>query len=80
MNKVYDNGAILLGNKKNVVNQIYNYMLEEEFDDFYMEILKDLEEFADETIVAISYDSGMSYNIDYWNEDNEVGESYEKIY
>ena len=38
------------------------------------EILKDLEEFSNETIVAINYDNGMGYSIDYWNENDVVKE------
>ena len=75
MNRVYDNGAIMLGNKKDIVNQIYNNMLVEENDEEYMEILKDLEELSNETIVAINYDCGMGYTIDYWHEDDIIKES-----
>ena len=32
------------------------------------EILQDLKELEDNTIVAINYDNGMGYTIDYWDE------------
>ena len=72
MNKLYDNGEILLGRKKDVVNQIYNNMLEEENDEEYTEILEDIKDFEDNTILAINYDNGMGYSIDWWEEKDEV--------
>lgn len=68
MNNLYDNGSILLGTKKDIVNQIYNNMLVEENDDEYMEILEDLKDLKEDTIVALNYDNGMGYSIDYWDE------------
>ena len=38
------------------------------------EILKDLEELSNETIVAINYDNGMGYTIDYWHENDIIKE------
>lgn len=72
MNKLYDNGEILLGRKKDVVNQIYNTMLEEENDEEYTEILEDIKDFEDNTILAINYDNGMGYSIDYWDEKDVI--------
>jgi len=72
MNKLYDNGSILLGTKKDIVNQIYNNMLEEENDEEYMQILEDLKDFKEDTIIALNYDNGMGYSIDYWEEKDEV--------
>lgn len=70
MNNLYDNGTILLGTKKDIVNQIYNNMLEEEQDEQYQEILEDLKDFKDDTIIALNYDNGMGYSFDYW----EIGD------
>jgi hypothetical protein len=72
MNKLYDNGEILLGRKKDIVNQIYNNMLEEENDEEYTEILEEIKDFEDNTILAIDYDNGMGYSIDYWEDKDEV--------
>jgi hypothetical protein len=72
MNKLYDNGEILLGRKKDIVNQIYNNMLVEENDEEYTEILEDIKDFEDNTILAINYDNGMGYSIDVWEEKDEV--------
>ena len=49
-------------------------MLEEEQDEFYMEILEELKDFKDNTIVAINYDNGMGYSIDYWEKEDIVKE------
>ena len=76
MNKIYDNGAIMLGNVKMVKEEIKKE-LEKNIDMFgadMEEILKDLEELSNETIVAINYDNGMGYSIDYWNKDSIVKE------
>ena len=75
MNDLYDNGEMLLGAKKNIVNQIYNNMLEEEDDEEYMQILEDLKDLKDDTIVAINYDNGMGYSIDYWTKEDKLEES-----
>lgn len=72
MNGLYDNGTILLGTKKDIVNQIYNNMLEEENDEEYMEILEDLKGFKEDTIVALNYDNGMGYSIDYWDSNDKL--------
>lgn len=76
MNKIYDNGAIMLGNVKMVREEIQKEM-KENVDMFCAdmeEILKDLKEFSNQTIVAINYDNGMGYSIDYWHENDIVKE------
>ena len=65
MNKIYDNGEILLGKVKDIIE----YTKKQEIIDEEMEeILQDLKDFEDNTIVAINYDNGMGYTIDYWDE------------
>lgn len=76
MNKIYDNGAIMLGSVKMVREEIEKE-IKENVDMFCVdmeEILKDLEELSNETIVAINYDNGMGYSIDYWHEDDIIKE------
>lgn len=70
MNNLYDNGTILLGKKQDIINQIYNNMLEEEQDDLYIELLEDLKGLKDDTIVALNYDNGMGYSYDYWEKED----------
>ena len=74
MNNIYDNGAIMLGNVKMVKEEIKRQM-EQDIDMCFAdmeEILKDLEELKDNMIVAINYDCGMGYSIDYWYENDKV--------
>lgn len=65
MNKIYDNGEILLGKVKDVIEYTKK---QETIDEEMEEILQDLKDFEDNTIVAINYDNGMGYTIDYWDE------------
>lgn len=75
MNKIYDNGEMLLGN----VNDIIKYT-EEQFEkgivdeEFKNDILEDLKGYSEDTIVAINYDHGMGYSIDYWDDRDIVKE------
>lgn len=71
MNKIYDNGTMVLGNVKNLKDYICRNCedLEE-----VKEIIQDLEDLDEKTIVALNYDCGMGYSIDYWNEDSIVKE------
>lgn len=65
MNKIYDNGEILLGKVKDIIEYTKK---QETIDEEMEEILQDLKDFEDNTIVAINYDNGMGYTIDYWDE------------
>ena len=76
MNKIYDNGAIMLGNVKMVKEELKRQMkqnIDMCFADME-EMLKDLKELKDNMIVAINYDYGMGYSMDYWHEDDIVKE------
>ncbi len=65
MNKIYDNGEILLGKVKDIIEYTKKQgTIDEEME----EILQDLKDFEDNTIIAINYDNGMGYTIDYWDE------------
>jgi hypothetical protein len=71
MNNIYDNGAIVLGTIYNVKEYLCKNC--EDFDDI-KEIIEDLENYDEDTIVAINYDMGMGYNIDYWRKNDIVKE------
>ena len=74
MNKIYDNGTMVLGNVKNMkVYLLENFNLEDE-DIYDKELFEFLDTLSNETIVTINYDCGMGYSIDYWNEDSIVKE------
>ena len=70
MNKIYDNGESLLGSIYNVKEYICRNAEDiSEIED----LINYLEDFDEDTIVAINYDNGMVYHIDYWIKNNIVG-------
>ena len=63
MQNVYDNGRLCLGEVGKIRQQLIDNAEETwEIED----ILEELKEFEDNTIVAINYDNGMGYSIEYW--------------
>ena len=63
MQNIYDNGRLCLGEVGKIRQQLINNAEETwEIED----ILEELKEFEDNTIVAINYDNGMGYSIEYW--------------
>ena len=80
MNNIYDNGTMVLGNVKNMkVYLLENFNLEDE-DIYDKELFEFLDTLSDETIIAINYDNGMGYSIDYWNKDSIVKECEQYVY
>ena len=72
MNKIYDNGSLLIGNIDLVIEEI-----EDDMDMLAVdkdELLKDLRELKDARaeIVCINYDNGMNYSIDYWSKGDVI--------
>ena len=70
MNNVYDNGTMVLGMVENVREYLIENMEEEELG--IKDILNDLNNELNDTIVAINYDCGMGYSIDYWTKEDIV--------
>lgn len=63
MQSIYDNGTIVLGTVKKIKKYLINNKeVVEDFDN----IMEDLEDLHDDDIVAINYDLGMGYTMDYW--------------
>ena len=63
MQNIYDNGRLCLGEVGKIRQQLIDNAEETwEIED----ILAELKEFEDNTIVAINYDNGMGYLIEYW--------------
>lgn len=63
MQNIYDNGRLCLGEVGKIRQQLIDNAEETwEIED----ILEELKEFEDNTIVAINYDNGMGYLIEYW--------------
>lgn len=63
MKEIYDNGRVCLGEVGKIKQDLIDNGAETwEIDD----IFEELKEFEDNTIVAINYDNGMGYSIEYW--------------
>ena len=63
MQNIYDNGRLCLGEVGKIRQQLIDNAEETwEIED----ILEELKELEDNTIVAINYDIGMCYSIEYW--------------
>lgn len=80
MNKIYDNGGIMLGNIDLVIKEIKRE-IENEIDMSDAnteELLKDLEDLKIRVpsveIVSVNYDTGMGYSFDYWTKNDEYKE------
>ena len=69
MQSIYDNGTMVLGTVKKIKKYLINNKeVVEEFDN----IIEDLEDLQDDDIVAINYDLGMGYTMDYWSNLDEL--------
>ena len=63
MQNIYDNGRVCLGEVGKIRQQLIDNAEETwEIED----ILAELKELEDNTIVAINYDNSMGYSIEYW--------------
>jgi hypothetical protein len=72
MNKIYDNGSLMIGNIKDIIKYIENDETLETWE--FEDLLNDLKELNDKVeIVMINYENPMGYSIDYWNKDDEIG-------
>lgn len=73
MNKIYDNGALMLGN----VQDILEYLATQNEDlelEMVTEIVEELEELEEDTIVCVNYEHPMGWSIDYWDSKSVVKE------
>lgn len=76
MKNVYDNGALMLGNIKDVIKEVKNE-IKDDIDMIFAdkdEILKELEELEsidDEMIVCINYEK-QDFDITYWTMDDKI--------
>lgn len=69
MNNLYDNGTMVLGRK----DKVYKYLIDNAEETWEIEdILHDIEDLEEDTIVAINYDLGMGYSIDYWDSKDRI--------
>ena len=63
MENIYDNGRVCLGK----VGKIRQKLIENANEEWEIkDILEELKELENDTIVAINYDNGIGYSIEYW--------------
>lgn len=69
MENIYDNGEICLGK----VEKIRQYLIDNTEETWEIEdILDELKTLNNDDVVAINYDNGMGYSIDWWTKDDKV--------
>lgn len=80
MNKIYDNGSLMLGSIDDVINEIEKE-IKEDIDMVYadkQDLLKELKDLKNKNIgvdiVYINYDRPMGYELNYWTKNNEIEE------
>lgn len=75
MGYIYDNGYKLLGLKQDLISYLRDSLITSDMEEEIYDIIKELQELEDDTVVVINYDNGMGYTIDYWEEKHIVKES-----
>lgn len=73
MNGLYDNGEMLLGTKRDILNYIkrqFDGELIAECD--YHEVIDVLRDLDYDTIIAINYDHGMGMSFDWWTNKDKM--------
>ena len=73
---IYDNGCVMLGKVRNIKQYLARLMTKLDYQDDARDILEDLKDMKDDTIVAINYDNPMGYNIEYWEFNDRVKENF----
>lgn len=73
MNYIYDNGELLLGTKRDIIEyqaRLVKAQLIEKED--YDEIVETLQDKKEDTIVCINYDNGMGLSFDFWENEDKL--------
>ena len=72
MNKIYDNGELLLGKYKHLLEFANKQLIDNEDDEVALEFKKELEDLKldDDTIVCVNYSSGMGNSYDWWSKED----------
>lgn len=77
MNKIYDNGALMLGNVQMVINEVESE-IKEDIDMVFtdkedlLEELKEIKNIDNNMIVCVNYENPMGYTINYWRENDII--------
>jgi hypothetical protein len=72
MENIYDNGALMIGNIKDIIKYIEQDENLEMWE--FEELLQDLKELknTETEIVMVNYENPMGYSIDYWDNNDIV--------
>jgi hypothetical protein len=73
MNKIYDNGALMIGRAKDILEYADLEKIDNEEILEIIKELKDLIKIDKDIIVYIDYENPMSYTINYWTSKNIIG-------
>lgn len=67
--KIYDNGCLMLGEYKQLLEFANKQLIDNEDDELILTIKQELEDLQldDDTIVCINYDSSMGNTYDWWD-------------
>ena len=77
MNRIYDNGALMLGDVNMVISEVEKE-LKEDLDMCFtdkkdlLKDLKELKEIDNNMIVCINYENPMGYDITYWDSKDKI--------
>ena len=66
MTKIYDNGTYLLGRKKDIYEMTLAQIVEDNDDQEALELLYELKDYDDESILCIDYSNPLGYSIIEW--------------
>lgn len=70
---IFDNGALMLGNIKDIISYIENDESLETWE--YEDLLKDLKAIENiATVVMVNYENPMGYSINYWTKNDIIKE------
>ena len=65
LNCVYDNCEKIIGNVKNVKQYVENNC--EDYEEV-KDMIEELKNFEENTMIVLDYNNGMGFTIDYWTE------------
>ena len=73
MDKIYDNGALMIGNIEEIIKYIENDETLETWE--FEDLLNDLKELDNKAeIVMVNYENPMGYSIDFWSTEDVIKE------
>ena len=80
MNKVYDNGSVLLGEKYNIIQyckrQLNKIGIDKDDREEIEKLLEEIKDYNNNDILTINYDFGMGlFIIDIWEDTDKVYDS-----